>query len=425
MKRLIGYRVALLLLLAGKSFFLSEQLLSTVEALSPALVAANARLMALRAARLAEKEALGLPTATAVTPTLQPSAGEVLLGKVLPQLPAHLGWGSAALTAVYRARTTPPVEHQPILPVVAVPPTTTHTKSLQPVISLHPTLALALLKKNHVAAGRVWLILRALDTTGRGWHTPSEIHNQLSRPDSPTKLCAPRQLRHLLEQGEGLFWHKGNGRYWLRSCAKVALGLGVERFSGHGVHLPLAVLTQSIAKVRAHFYATFHSGRKEAPIARATLETLTSLTPPTQRAYEKAAGVHRQSHIALGPRLNTVCPQNLAWEHGKALFAFTDHNGRHGKAGQTYWAWQLPNSYHGPHLRQNRAATKRLNRQLQVLSLQGKTGNSLPNGRYGRRFFANGQTAVTHHSRTGELSYWQGKPGFWHPLGAGENLTPF
>ena len=32
----------------------------------------------------------------------------------------------------------------------------------------HPTMLLALLRQHQEAAGRVWLLLRALDTDGRG-----------------------------------------------------------------------------------------------------------------------------------------------------------------------------------------------------------------------------------------------------------------
>ena len=72
---------------------------------------------------------------------------------------------------------------------------------------------------------------------------------------------------------------------------------------GKRVDLPIKTLLGGIGEVRAHFYASFHSGRPAAnPISRQTLENITGLSPRTQRDYDRLANVKRQRNIAVGPK---------------------------------------------------------------------------------------------------------------------------
>jgi hypothetical protein len=155
------------------------------------------------------------------------------------------------------------------------------------------------------------------------------------------------------------------------------------------VGVPLAALTGSIGRVRAHLYASFHSGRQRTdlrtgrpqprgPIARATLTALTTAAPNSQRAYERRAGVGRRSAVALGPLAGAVDEQEVAWRRGRALFHLRDTKGRHGRPGAVYLAWQLPNEYTGPHAALPRGRQKRLNRALADLFHNGMTGNGGP-----------------------------------------------
>jgi hypothetical protein len=74
-------------------------------------------------------------------------------------------------------------------------------------------------------------------------------------------------VRNLLREGEGVYWtitpHGPDGRawLWLRSAAKVAYNLGVERLTGRPVALSLDALVNGIGRFRAELYAAFHSGR--------------------------------------------------------------------------------------------------------------------------------------------------------------------
>src|SRR5690606_36304000 len=49
--------------------------------------------------------------------------------------------------------------------------------------------------------------------------------------------------------------------------------------------------------------------------------------------------------------------------------------GRHGRPHTAYLAWQLPNSYSGPHEPLPRGRQKRINRELVDLFIDGMTGN--------------------------------------------------
>jgi hypothetical protein len=228
--------------------------------------------------------------------------------------------------------------------------------------------------------------LRAADAAGRG-AIDERAAVRLLTGDGPLSICGRRQLANLLAAGDGLFWERRAGVVWLRGAARLAAALGVARLGGSPVGVPLAALTGSIGRVRAHLYASFHSGRQRTdlrtgrpqprgPIARATLTALSAAAPNSQRAYERRAGVGRRSAVALGPLAGAADEQEVAWRRGRALFHWRDTKGRHGRPGAVYLAWQLPNEYTGPHATLPRGRQKHLNRALADLFHDGMTGNS-------------------------------------------------
>ena len=97
------------------------------------------------------------------------------LAEIVDQLPDHLGWGSATLTAVLRARArrlrdrgskrvddnraqtialqTPAVRQEPASEPTQISGSDT--------IMLAPSLGLAILRSKRAAAARVWLLLQA------------------------------------------------------------------------------------------------------------------------------------------------------------------------------------------------------------------------------------------------------------------------
>jgi hypothetical protein len=145
------------------------------------------------------------------------------------------------------------------------------------------------------------------------------------------------------------------------------------------VQIPAAVLTEKIGTVRAHLYAAFHSSRTDKsqpkPIARETLTAQFKVTPRTQRSYERTARVQSHPNYAIGRQESSENAKDAAWQHGAAAFSFIDHQGKHGRPGATYLAWQLPNHYFGPHQQVCRGQQKRINRELADLFMKGMTGN--------------------------------------------------
>lgn len=316
--------------------------------------------------------------------------------------PAHLGWHSERFPLAVSNQQLPVFSLQ--FPVSSLS-SLSISQSPVPSLALSPDLALALLNHNRVAESRIWFLLRYLDEKGRGWITVAEARQQLSEQTSSWFVCGWRQLRILLAQGDGLFWRREGERLWLCSLVKVAAALGLTRLSGHPVALPLSILTQPIGMVKAHFYASFHSGRnaEHQPIARATLCQLSGLSPQTQRSYEKRAGVRPQANFALGELATPENQEETAWQQGHAFFPFHDKNGQHGRANSTYLAWQLPNDYTGPHQRQSKRRHKRLNRKLADLRQQGTVGN----GPFRKRYFGNGCDAIK--GQRGQDVYWRGR----------------
>jgi hypothetical protein len=286
-------------------------------------------------------------------------------------------------------------------------------------VKIQPDLALGMLQQGVAAAGRVWLLLRHLDGDGRGWLALDQVQDHLTGGESPFRICGRRNLRVLLQQGRQIFWLRekvagGRDRLWLKSTAKVALALGVGRLGSRPVDLPLQVLLSGMGQVRAHFYATFHSGRKKSnPISRSRLEEITQVPARSQRCYDRAAKVTRRDNIAVGERFGAGAIQERAWRHGRAVFQLIDHHGRLGPKGNQYVAWRLPNNYEGPHDPAPIGRQKKINQEIDLVNRRAQ-GNDLgrANARFvvDRLFHPNGAEAGRTFNRRGkDDAYWPAK----------------
>ena len=398
---------------------------------SPELADANRRLYELR-----ERVQAGRPE----QPCHQRPVPETrsLLAGLPAGLPAHLGWGSPAETQALRQTLeqalkpdSPPRVEMDSCPLPLQGQARRNDKSILPArktyagqtpspstatVKLYPDIALGMLHKELTAAGRIWLLLRYLDGDGRGWLPIDFIQENLTTKNSDLRVCGRRQLRNLLKQGGGVFWDRDKDKVWLKSAAKVAAALEVERLTGRPVELPLHVLLGGIRQVRAHFYASFHSGRKSAnPISRSRLEEITNVPERTQRLYERTAGVTSRPNIAVGRRYTTKEVQEQAWLRGRATFEFIDVDGKQGPAGRRYVAWRLPNSYQGCHEFSPKGRQKkinnRLNHQTDLVTL-GAQGNGLDcedsRQRVDRLFHSNGLEAGKAYNRRNTTDiYWQ------------------
>ncbi|MFZ0545362.1 MAG: hypothetical protein WAM60_07985 [Candidatus Promineifilaceae bacterium] len=447
-------------------------------AISPALTAAQQRLEKLRCAYRPNQ--IERPTPIGAEAKIERS-GKVEVGRFeSPQsvpthgrikpttLPGHLGWNSAPAAQAYRlafknqqkkqeeaARLHKSADFSPLPPPQRHAPTqncgtaadstngsATNTAVSEQSIKLLPDIALAILRNKLASPGRIWFLLRHIDKNGKGWISAETARSTLTQKSSPLAVCGERQLRNLLTAGDDTFWERDGERIWLKSMAKVAAILGLTRLNGRPVKLPLGVLLESIGTVRAHLYATFHSSRSHRgkatdeqqgkPISRRTLKTLCSATRRTQRLYEKRVGVSHQANYAIGQPHSTEEEHEQAWQHGHAVFRFHDRKGLVGRSGERYIAWQLPNSYTGPHAIQSKGYQRRLNRQLADLLNEGITGNGekptikkLESAFRTAVFYRNGSKAAQVYNRTPDQAlYWQSRLGhsqrfrIWHTLPA-------
>ena len=310
--------------------------------------------------------------------------------------------------------TTPPQQ----VPSLAVPYVTSALHCVEGAASPppsqvrhYPTLGAAMLRHGVAATGRLWLLCRGLDDSGRGWLSLASLRQQLTEKESRLHLCGKRRLRQLLREGEGLFWQRDKTRLWLAGVATVARRLGVERLTGQPVWLPLARLLAPIADVRAELYAAFHSGRRaDTPISRAALTEASGAEPRSQQRYERRAGVQVQSHIALGARYSKAQKEELLWRKGQG-FVFIDRRGQFGPAGQCYCAWRLPNSYQRRHQMAAAGRQKKHNRRIDLVTRRAQ-GN-------GRRCFFHQAAAAWRSALTAEETrYWPaGKQGVWLATG--------
>ena len=305
-------------------------------------------------------------------------------------------------------------------------------------MTMHPSLASALLAEEQTAVGRIWLLARALDGAGRGWLARAELVAALTEEGSPWRVCGRRHLRTLLRRGEGLFWTlerrpKGD-RVWLQGLARVAAGLGVAKLRGRPVAVPTVVVLGPIGDFRAHLYATFHSSRAGTsgevggPISREALEGATGVPTRSQRRYERRAGVRVQTNIALGERLggDGRWDQELLWQRRRAAFLLTDRDGRQGERGDVYQAWRLPNSYGGCHPPAPRGRQRKVNRQIDLVTDRAR-GNGLSGA---RTLYARSGAALKRvlRGRRGTAVYWPEqreagrRPVIWYVLGGTERV---
>lgn len=380
----------------------------------------------------------------------------------LAALPDHLGWGSAALTAVLRRRqqaanavddgqawvnslpqefTLSSTESKPARDQTESPPTQNFPSS--DTVKLYPDIGLGMLRQEMTAPGRLWLMLRYLDIEGRGAIRIDIIIKTLTKKSSKLRLCGQRQLRKLLNDGEGVFWSRDEEWVWLYSAAKVAYALDVVRLTGRPVALPVTALVDGIGAFRAHLYAAFHSGRSRntpygeqaMPIARDTLAGLSGVGRSSQRAYEERAGIDVQANFAVGDLATKENQEKRAWAKGQALFELKDYRGQQGKKGKTYLAWQLPNSYSGQHRHRPWGRQKRINRELKDLVMKGMPGNvgetretGVPCGtrKPEKVYYPNGKLVAKVYGRDPKQElYWKrhrtgnGRFDLWQQLGGG------
>jgi hypothetical protein len=437
--------------------FLTEQ--EAKQAVSPAIIEAQAHLLAMRSDLQRAKVGRSLNHAALLNgrasqikskPLAQSNVVDCDACLTIGILPDHLGWGSRRFSQALRQslhnkrcvnkeaaekKSSWLEELQNPLPsTIDAQPVDPTSESWSPLsyaevelgtVKLHPDIGVGILRKKMAAAGRVWLLLRWIDRTGSGRIEIAQVRDLLCHQKSAIRVCGWRQMRSLIAHGQSIFWTQRDGRLWLQSIPKIAQALGIKRLSGRPVALPVKILTQGIGQVRAHLFASFHSGRKHAsPISRTTLSRISQVSARSQQNYEKRSRVRKLKNFAVGPKLSNENAKDLAWQHGSACFNWRDKKAVHGTQHTSYLAWQLPNSYLGPHLQRPHGRQRRFNRELAVLFAKGMTGNDHSTvEEKPKRYFDAAKKAARAQKLSQSGVYWRGKhPGLWYIMESPDQL---
>lgn len=260
----------------------------------------------------------------------------------------------------------------------AVPPVTD--------VKAYPSLLSAFLRGDLAAVGRVYLLIRAHDGSGRGLVEVDQLRELLTDAGAPWRVMTWRRLRQIMAQGDGLFWDRHDDGRLLRyfSPARIARALDCGRLELQPVYLPVDSLLGGggIQQVRANFYAAWHSGRPElneggsAPVTRAVIQEVTGVPKSTQIAYEKAAGVETKPNMAItGDKSTPERAETSSWEHGHAFFEFVDWLGKRGRQRRRYIAWQMPNSFGAVHRKAPKGRQRKINKRMTDLVITEARGN--------------------------------------------------
>ena len=358
---------------------------------------------------------------------------EASVGSVT-DLPAHLGWGSTAVSQAIRyaqARKektlSQKINFEDIGCVMGdacsvkshASPITHQTRKNY--VLHYPSLGLAALQQSDVPCYRVWLMCRYLDDTGRGMVDVAQLKEELTSLDAHLRLFSWKRLRQILYAGNGRFWHwhQENNQLWLVGVAKLAVALNVSKLVGKRVQLPVKTITAGISQFKAHLYAAWHSGRhSENPISRAVQRQLTEIPERTQRRYGRIANIKTTKNFAIGARVSPKKLEQAAWQRGNAIFEFIDQKGKFGVENGRFLAWQLPNQYEGPHQQAQFGRQRKINKQLRQqqeqqlkdlveIGAQGNRGKANVEHTY----HPNGSKAVQ-AIRNGSEAYWPTKTSY-------------
>lgn len=333
-----------------------------------ALQLANQRLQAIR-----KQQGVKVACET-VDPTVPPTTSKpkiMAINETMAELPAHLGIGSASLTAHLR-RIVPDVFQVPEPTAVTLAPVPAPEIAPIPTLKIYPTVLATAIGQKLYSPLRLWLICKTLEG-GRGWLDTSELKQAITANGRYTW----RRARQILNQGHGVWWHwdKTNGRLWLRSVQKVADTLGIERLSGMPVYLPHSVIwNDDLKKFNAEGFASFFSGRKSsAPISQYALTEITGIHERSQRNYRKTAHIAHKENYAISRSYEQENHRKRAYEQfNGAVFTFIDYRGHQGKRGEQYTAFKLPNSYQHSQQIAPRGMQRRINKNLLKLGRREK-----------------------------------------------------
>jgi len=258
------------------------------------------------------------------------------------------------------------------------------------VVKSYEGLNQEVLKRREVRAYRLWLLLRSLDSEGRGWVDFGKAQESFLRLG-----LSRRSFRDILRKGEGFWWTRVRGRIFYSGLEKVCLRLRV--LPGRPVLIPLP---KRLSEFRALLHASFFV--KEKTISRRRLQELTGKSKTTLRRWEKLTGVKIQPNLGYSPKLLSKSSSSYRCigysEEGQPFWEVC----LDGKARLT---WQISNSYVVESERLERAPwglARKVQRRIKPL-----VGGE---GLWFRLYFRDPRSALRYQKKTGEAVYvWDGR----------------
>ena len=246
---------------------------------------------------------------------------------------------------------TPAMDLSPVAP--------NPTNNLPLSLTVYPSVMTAFTRAKLGQLARVYLLAKLLDRVGRGVVSTDDMRRLFCDDnDSPYYVFTWRRMRQILHQGDGVAWiyNKSHNRIILRSGAKIIASLDGSKVVGKQVAFPLEAITGKHDYFMAHVLAAFHSGRtSSAPISRDTVQNLTGIAPRSQYNYQRLAGIE------------TTCNYALKSEQFTKESLFNSPNAFEFKlSGDSYTAYQIPNTYHGNLDQLGRGQRKRINSKINL-----------------------------------------------------------
>ena len=197
-----------------------------------------------------------------------------------------------------------------------------------PRVKAYPGLSQAAIRNGQARQLRLWLLLRSLDSQGKGW-----IEYEEAQKSFLALGLSRRSFRDTLSKGEGVWWVKNRGRIFLRGLEKVCLRFGV--LPGRPV---MVQLDRSLSKFKAALYTSFLNSRT---ISRAALRRLWGVSRTTMRRWEEVLGVDVRPNLGYAS-------ESLGEGEGIGFLAFDPEGVPYWEItlrGRRFLAWTIPNTY--------------------------------------------------------------------------------
>jgi hypothetical protein len=185
--------------------------------------------------------------------------------------------------------------------------------------------------------------------------------------------------------------------------------MALEELDTGPVYIPVSEGLEGLEGFNSAVYGAWLAGRKKGdtqPLSRQVQSRLTGLSPRTLRKYTQLNGrIRRISNYSLEQRWQLDNAQKAAWQHGTAVFRFTDRQGKQGPAGAIYVARELPSTYKTDYQPMPRKQLKRIRRKYRGFAKDRAQRNEIRPCKK-QLYYANGQAAGRAINRGTPEAYW-------------------